>query len=129
MSYGVHLVHTAAHSHGDRCHVSPAPWNVTGAHSPRTHSRPTSAAALCGFNEAVPVLSDVVQNAREGRAELGTRANAHDFHASDLASVRDCSPAKLVVSGSCSAGDCRLTGCRLSRASPCGEPVQARSAG
>jgi hypothetical protein len=47
----------------------------------------------------------------------------------DLASVRDCSPAKLVVSGSCACVAAALTGCQLSRGSPRGEPVQARSAG
>src|ERR1700738_3843859 len=51
MSYGLPLVHTPVHAHGDRSHVSAAPWNVTGAHSPRAHFRPTSAAALCSFSE------------------------------------------------------------------------------
>src|SRR5260370_34016476 len=45
------LVHPPALGHSDRFHVSAAPWNVTRAHSPRAHSRPTPATALCGFSE------------------------------------------------------------------------------
>src|ERR1035437_3306762 len=63
MSYGLHLVHTPAHDHGDRSHVIAAPWNVPGRRSPRAHSRPTSATALCGFRE---FLSHVRRNPRGG---------------------------------------------------------------
>ena len=63
MSYGLQLVHTPAHDRGDHSHVIAAPWNVPGPRSPRAHSRPTSATALCGFNE---FLSHVRRSPRGG---------------------------------------------------------------